>query len=391
MYICNVFKTVQQYIIYMKKYYILVIVFSFLGLDASFAQSFNYIGNFRNNEAGLLVSVSNRNSITNAEIWLHGKVHNGFCNEENGILKGYYEEDKVKKLFSLLRQNNKYYINVENYTYEVDLETDNDKQPTGLKLANVTNSIPKDVALPKGENVKCSLGNFEFTLPEKWKMEHKSDLCYKMTTTLDNTQWMVRAHTCTNADELYALLSHDILFEDSPQMTLTDGGLMLYGNNGLISTREGFTKTGERQKYTVVGMLSPDGGGVLVIGGAHKNDYPKDNAIAAKSIANSIIFKKNKDEGTQSTWYKLLNNRMLVSNTPGTDESLSLKNDGTFYYRNAAATPLKGVWSVHLEEKKVTLILAIDDQNSRIFTLEKVFNKAEVRLNNGAYQVRSLK
>jgi hypothetical protein len=374
----------------MKKILSFIIVFSFLSSYMN-AQSFSYTGNFKNNDAGILVSISNIKDMTSAEIWLHGKRYQGQCKEENGILKGLYEEDKVKKIFTLMRQNGKYFVNVENYTYEVDLTEEKDKQPTAFKMSSISARIPNDVALPLGTRQICTLGKYEFTLPEKWKFEHQSDLCYKMSTTLDNTMWMVRSHNCTNADELHALLAKDILYDNSPLMELTDGGILLYGANGLIATREGFTKAGERKKYSVIGLLAPGGGGTLVIGAAHVNDFPKDNAIAAKSIANSVTFMKESDPDTHETWLKLLNNRMLVAMNPESDESLSLKNDGMFYYRNGKSEPLKGIWTVHINDKKVTIVLASDDQKARIFTLEKVYSKAEVKLNGQSFQVRSLK
>ena len=366
-----------------------IIIFAFsLSLQA---QSFSYIGNFRNNDAGIMLTVSNIKDVTTADLWLHGKHIDGQCKEEDGILRGSYIDEKVKKEFSLLRQNSKYYINIENYTYEVDLGEDSDKQPTSFALKTVSNRITNDVALPLGTRQVCTQGNYEFTMPEKWKMEHKSDLCYKMTTTLDNTAWIVRSHSCATPEDLRALLSKDILYDNASLMELTDGGIMLYSSNGLMATREGFTKEGERKKYTVIGLLAPGGGGVLVIGAAHVNDYPRDNAIAAKSIANSVTFMTEKATETHETWFKLLNNRMLVTINPESDESLSLQNDGMFSYRMGKNPPMKGIWTVHINDKKVTLVLATDEQKARIFTLEKIYSKAEIRLDGQAFQVRSLK
>ena len=193
----------------------------------------------------------------------------------------------------------------------------------------------KPAAAAGGNEVSNPSWGFSFTLPKGWKQQKTAEGAVIGHDTVAG-MILLLPHSLRSLDEVRAQMEEGLQDEEG-QLTPA-GAIKSMGENLLTGEYTGVYQ-GEQVKATGFGTLSPHGGGAYLIALSTPEKFSSRLASAAKTIAQSMRYKKAVASAAPSyfvgTW---------VNMTKNTETRMTFRPDGTFSeygeasYSNGAGT-----------------------------------------------------
>jgi hypothetical protein len=247
-----------------------------------------------------------------------------------------------------------------------------------------------------GQSVSDPALGLRFTVPAGWKHQKQQNVHMLGHDTIPGMV-IITPHTFSSVQEVMASASE-------PLYQGQDGQLMVSGQptplaNNIIAADYGGHMQGKQARGRIVAVLSPFGGGVLIMAGTEASSYGPQHAQLAEGIARSMQFSKPEMSGEIQAWTQRLRGRRLTylrsnrdsgvtgSHFESTERNIYLCSDGTFqgtsqsqiafdtqggFGHGTSGGPLSGDgrWEVAALGGGVSLVLRLTNGETLTYRLE---------------------
>ncbi len=142
-----------------------------------------------------------------------------------------------------------------------------------------------------------------FSVPSGWKYE-KRQAVYVMGHMTIPGMILVMPHTSNTIQELQAAASEPLYQADDGQLMVS--GLPVILANNMIGADYGGQLQGKQAQGRIVGVVSPHGGGFLVMAGSDAAGYGPQHAQLAEGVARSMSFSKPQAPPEAAMWKQKL-------------------------------------------------------------------------------------
>jgi hypothetical protein len=244
----------------------------------------------------------------------------------------------------------------------------------------------------------------EFIIPAGWVAEQASDGYYLSSADLSGIV-AVLFHDYHSVENLQNAASEGFV-DDEGTSLFPSGEFKPYGKNGVSVM---FTGTAQWQaaKAYAIGLVSPYGGGLTVLGAAGENEFSTLHKEVVSKLAASIVFSKVPVQKVDSQWKQLLTAMKLTylnsySSGGGSGgysdrEVIDLCPDGRFGFYSTSSTVVNsgagaysasqgggaGTWTLKASSGETQLILRFNGGEESKYTLE--FREEKLYLNGYRY------
>jgi hypothetical protein len=260
--------------------------FALLSLSSLFAQQKTFTGVFVNREGHLeVISMFGTQGNYNLDIVKDGERFQGEAKDiGGGNLEGVFQRNKEKVTFNINYEKGFYFFNCENASIPL---VQHNEAPRNLNKVVTTKSYT-DHRYATGARVYDAEGHFAFNLPtEDWSYT-LDDNTYNLQKEDFNGWLKVFPHelqTLDDAKDPSAVKDFVSIGNFIEAITPSN-----YGKLSYIRQYKGTDPQGRQMKFLILTIVSPNGGGLHIISGAHASKFEAAHERYAKIIADSIEF-----------------------------------------------------------------------------------------------------
>jgi hypothetical protein len=179
-------------------------------------------------------------------------------------------------------------------------------------------AVAQRVAQGPGGAINDPYMGVSFDPPQGWKYE-KRQAIYVMGHMTVPGMIIVMPHSYNSAQEVMASANEPLYQGEDGQLMLTRAPQAV-SQNMLVSDFGGVLG-GQQAQGRLICMLSPHGGGVLILAGAAAGSYTQQHASLAEGVARSMRFSRPQESPEAQQWAMKLRGRRLVSLKSGGDAS----------------------------------------------------------------------
>ncbi len=170
-------------------------------------------------------------------------------------------------------------------------------------LAPATRASQAAQPIAGGQVINDPSMGVRFSAPAGWKYE-KRQAVYVMGHMTIPGMILVMPHESNTIQELQSAASEPLYQADDGQLLVTGSPVSLASN--MIAADYGGQLQGKQAQGRIVGVVSPHGGGFLVMAGADAAGYGPQHAQLAESVARSMSFSKPQAPPEAAMWKQKL-------------------------------------------------------------------------------------
>ncbi len=262
------------------------------------------------------------------------------------MLSGQYTFKGAQVSFTLARIRGVYYLTSEGVSLEMvrNAKDPGRTSPTATGSAPSTSSttpapsaqgpMAVNAPLATGPRINDPYGSFNFQLPTGWSHTIPENSNMLVTHPAYQAQISLVPH---NFASLKEIRENTFDIKDAASNTNLTATVGDYGNRGLFIRYEGSAQ-GQPLVIETITMISPNGGGISVVGAALRPDFSGEVTGAIKSIANSLQFTQTADSPMVRQWKQRLTGKQLTylyTNNGLADKiAIDLCPNGRFQYNS---------------------------------------------------------
>ena len=198
--------------------------------------------------------------------------------------------------------------------------------PLSNPLGGQAPAVAQQAAQGPGGAINDPYMGVSFDPPQGWRHE-KRQAIYVMGHMTIPGMIIVMPHSYNSVQEVKASANESLYQGQDGQLMLTRA-LQVVSQNMLVGDFGGVLG-GQQARGRIIFMLSPHGGGVLILAGADAGSYTQQYASLAEGVARSMKFSRPQESPEVPQWVMKLRGRRLVSLTSGGDASYGLSHNWT--------------------------------------------------------------
>jgi hypothetical protein len=207
------------------------------------------------------------------------------------------------------------------------------------KSVSAASQAPAAQPIAGGQVVNDPSMGVRFSVPPGWKHQ-KQQATYIMGHDTIPGMVIITPHTFNSAQEVIASASEPLYQGQDGQLAVTSQAVTLATN--ILAADYGGHMLGKQARGRVVAVLSPHGGGLMIMAGTEASTYGPQYAQLAEGIASSMQFSKPVMSAEAQNWSQRLRGRKLHylksnrdsgvtgSHFESTERSIYLCSDGSF-------------------------------------------------------------
>ncbi len=368
------------------------------------------VGTFSNKQAGLGLSVSPpQDGLYKGFFEYQGKRYPFTGFKLLGMLSGEYTFEGNAIAFSLAKVGDVFYVTSEGVSIDVERTSTSPTTPGAPALASKSSSsappsgkeVSNQAPAASGARVGDPSNGYSFQLPSSWTqtLENGSYIIKKAGI---NAQIGLAPHNYSSLDEIRRN-AFDV--QDAASNTFLRATVAPYGANSLFIRYDGQAQ-GQVVIIEMVSMVSPNGGGVSVVGSGAQADYSAQITTAIKTIANSVQFQKPQVSPVAQQWKQRVTGKQLLFLQTGNGSSDKITIDlcaaGRFAYYSdssymsggfsqfsyAGQDANSGTWKIIARGSQPVLQLFFDSGSLQEYQLSARQAGNEIGLNGQRYFIQ---
>jgi hypothetical protein len=364
-----------------------------------------FTGVFSNADNGILLTLEAANAGTySGQLTYQGKQYPATGIKVLGILTGEYSYNGNAVAFSLARIAGVYYLGSEGVTLQMErkLDTVPQAKPLSEKQSVEPAKLSITAATASGTRIKDPYGSYSFQTPSSDWVQTAENGGFQLKKNGESAQLGITAHPYGSLEEIR---KNAVDVYDASSNTSLKAQVSRYGDKGLFIRFVG-TVQGNEVAIETISLLSPNGGGVHVVGATQGNALPEANREALKSVANSVQFLKPMLAPIAVEWQQRIQGKQLLYLYTGNGFSekatIDLCPSGAFYYTGdgsytsggyaqfsyAGQEANEGIWKVWVKNGQPVLVLFFNNNTITEYALSKRQAENEIGLNGKRYFVQ---
>ena len=364
-----------------------------------------FIGVFSNLENGIVLALEATASATySGYITYQGKQYPASGIKVLGILTGEYSYNGNSVAFSLARIAGVYYLGSEGVTLQMERKSDTAPQtkPLSEKQSVEPAKLSTTAATASGTRIKDPYGSYSFQTPSSDWLQTAENGGFQLNKNGESAQIGITAHPYGSLEEIR---KNTVDVYDAASNTSLKAQVSGYGERGLFIRFVG-TAQGSEVTIETISLLSPNGGGVHIVGAALGTELPETNREALKSVANSVQFLKPVLAPVAVEWQQRMQGKQLLYLYTGNGFSekatIDLCPSGAFYHAGdgsytsggyaqfsyAGQEANEGIWKVWMKNGQPVLVLFFNNNTIAEYALSKRQAGNEIGLNGKRYFIQ---
>jgi len=177
---------------------------------------------------------------------------------------------------------------------------------------------------------------YSFKIPDDWKYQLLDGGIHMMGHLSTPGFIIVMSHEVNDLATLKQIALSEGLQDDGVHLQVVNG-VLPFRKNGMQASLEGYMNY-EQIKVHSISLISPNGGGFIILSGTTTEKYNPQYAQLTESVAQSVKFSKPKMSSDSQKWFNKLNGNKLTyyntSNYTSNTTTIYLYTNQTFYYSN---------------------------------------------------------
>jgi hypothetical protein len=254
-----------------------------------------------------------------------------------------------------------------------------------------------------GKLFKDPYAGFQFNIPQDWLGRQLEDGSFLIGHNTKHGFISVMPHQYNSIQELTREASQGLSEGEIQLNPITSP--QRFGKNGLVVDYAGYIQ-GQACKAQGIGLVSPNGGGVILLVGVDQANYSAAYPEIIQSIANSVRFFKPKTSALATQWKQRLNGKRLqyykTENGFSDKITIDLCRSGNFGYNSnssglstggysnltyAGQDKGHGTWKIMGRGNQSILMLSFHNGEQYEYTLSKRSTNGQINLNGKRYFV----